>query len=144
MRPKPFPKPHENETKSKISFWSAMIHRRFYAAACLLFGLVNAHAQSNYAVVRGSVLDPQHRPVPGAHVHLVATETGAQREVMANATGLYEIAGLQPGSYELAVESSGFQQARTKLNLEVGQQATIDMDLRVGTDVQNVTVEAAA
>src|SRR5437763_4748841 len=121
-----------------------MIRRGFYSAACLLFGLIAAHAQSNYAVVRGSVLDPQHRPVPGAHVHLKSTETGAQRDVIANATGLYEIAAVQPGSYELAVESSGFQQARTRLNLEVGQQATVDLNLRVGGDQQSITVKASA
>jgi len=74
-----------------------MIRRCFYLAACLLFTLVTAHPQSNYAVVRGSVLDPQHRPVAGARVHLTSTDTGAQREVVANATGLYEIAAIQPG-----------------------------------------------
>jgi hypothetical protein len=121
-----------------------MIRRCFYFAACLLFALVTAHAQSNHAVVRGSVLDPQHRPVAGARVHLTSTDTGAQREVIANATGLYEIAAIQPGSYGLSVESSGFQQAKKSLNLEVGQQATVDIDLRVGADTQNVTVEASA
>ena len=121
-----------------------MIRRCFYLAACLLFALVTAHAQSNYAVVRGSILDPHHRPVAGARVHLKSTDTGAQREVVANASGLYEIAAIQPGSYELTVESSGFQPAKTKLNLEVGQQATLDIDLHLGTDTQNVTVEASA
>jgi len=121
-----------------------MIRRTLYAAACLFVSFITAHAQSNYAVVRGSVLDPQHRPVAGARVHLTSTNTGAQRDVVANGTGLYEIAGVQPGSYELTVESSGFQSAREQLNLEVGQQATVDVDLRVGADVQNVTVEARA
>ena len=121
-----------------------MIRRCFYLAACLQFALVPVHAQSNYAVVRGSVLDPQHRPVASARVHFKSTDTGAQREVVANALGLYEIAAIQPGSYELTVESSGFQKATTKLNLEVGQQATVDIDLRVGSDTQNVTVEASA
>jgi Carboxypeptidase regulatory-like domain/TonB-dependent Receptor Plug Domain len=121
-----------------------MIRRCFPVAICLLFTLVTAHAQSNYAVVRGSILDPQHRPVASAHVRIKSTGTGAQREVAANATGLYEIPALQPGSYELTVESSGFQQSKQTLNLEVGQQATIDVDLRIGTDQQTVTVEAAA
>src|ERR1700676_5334123 len=121
-----------------------MIRRSFYLAACLFLALVTVRAQSNYAVVRGSVLDPQHRPIPGARVHLTATETGAQREVVANGTGLYEIAGLQPGAYQLTVESTGFQQAVEKLNLEVGQQATVDVDLHIGSDTQNVTVEATA
>ena len=121
-----------------------MIRRSFLLAACLLLALVPSHAQSNYAVVRGSVLDPQHRPVAGARIHLTSTDTGAQREVVANGSGLYEIAGIQPGSYELTVDSSGFQPARQKLNLEVGQQATVDLDMRVGGDQQSIVVEASA
>lgn len=121
-----------------------MTRRIFYLAVCLLFAVIPSRAQSNYAVVRGSVLDPQHRPLPGAHVHLMSTDTSAQREVVADGTGLYEIAGLQPGAYELTVEGNGFQSAKQRLTLEVGQQASIDVNLRVGADVQNVTVEAAA
>jgi hypothetical protein len=121
-----------------------MIRRTFSVAACLLLALATSNAQSNYAVVRGSILDPQHRPVPGAHVHITSTETGTQREVVTNASGLYEIAGLQPGSYELAVESTGFRQATQLLNLEVGQQATIDLDLSLGPDRQTVTVSASS
>ncbi|HEY1984908.1 MAG TPA: carboxypeptidase regulatory-like domain-containing protein [Terracidiphilus sp.] len=121
-----------------------MIRRSFYVAVCVLFALVTARAQSNYAVVRGSILDPHHRPVAGARVHIKATGTGAEREVVANGTGLYEIAGLQPGSYELTVENSGFKQAKVNLDLEVGQQATVDVDLRLGTDQQTVTVEASS
>ena len=120
-----------------------MIRRCFLFAAFPLLALIPCHAQSNYAVVRGSVVDPQHRPLPSAHVHLTSADTSAQREVVANTTGLYEIAGVQPGSYELSVESSGFQPSKQRLTLEVGQQATVDVVMRVGGDQQSVTVEAA-
>ncbi len=120
-----------------------MIRRSFYAAACLFVAFGTAQAQSNYAVVRGSIIDPQHRPVPGAHVHLTAIGTGAERDVAANGTGLYEIAGLQPGSYKMDVDSSGFKQTTKTIGLEVGQQATIDVELGLGTDKQTVTVLAA-
>ena len=109
---------------------------------CLAITLVTAHAQSNYAVVRGSILDPQHRPIAGARVLITAKGTGAEREVVSNATGLYEIAGLQPGAYTLAVDSSGFKQATETVELEVGQQATLDLKLSLGSDTQNVTVQA--
>src|ERR1700756_97728 len=66
---------------SASSFRSAMFRRSLYFAASFLFGLAGAQAQSNYAVVRGSVLDPHHRPVAGAQVHITSTDTGAQREV---------------------------------------------------------------
>jgi hypothetical protein len=110
---------------------------------CLLTALVTAHAQSNYAVVRGSVFDPQHHAVVGAHIHLSEVSTGAAREVVSNATGLYEIAGLQPGAYSLTVESQGFAQLKENIDLEVGQQATLDIDLRVNKDSQTVTVAAS-
>ena len=61
-----------------------MIRRIFTVAVFLIFPLAAIHAQSNYAVVRGSILDPHHRPVAGAHVHVTATATGAKREVATN------------------------------------------------------------
>lgn len=101
-----------------------------------------ASAQSNYAVVRGSIVDPQHRPIPGAHILIAATGTGTSREVASNSTGYYEVAALQPGQYTLTVDSKGFKQATQTLDLEVGQQATVDVALTVGSDSQTVTVQA--
>ena len=120
-----------------------MFRRIIYVSVCLAIAVVTAHAQSDYAVVRGSILDPQHRPIPGAHIRLTADGTGAEREVVANATGLYEIAGLQPGSYTLAVNSAGFKEATQSLDIEVGQQATLDLQLRLDSDTQTVKVVAS-
>jgi outer membrane receptor protein involved in Fe transport len=111
--------------------------------ACILVMAITIHAQSNYAVVRGSILDPQHRPVAGAQVRIVTRETGAEREVASNEDGLYEIAGLEPGTYALTVDRSGFKQATQTLNLEVGQQATLDLHLQVGPNADTVTVVAS-
>jgi hypothetical protein len=119
-----------------------MMRRIVLVVFCLAVALVTAHAQSNYAVVRGSILDPQHRPIAAARVHITAKGTGTEREVVSNATGLYEIAGLQPGAYTLAVDSPGFKQATEAVELEVGQQATLDLQLSLGADTQNVTVQA--
>src|ERR1017187_7903512 len=105
----------------------AMIRKVVAIFICFAASLITTQAQSNFAVVRGSILDPQHRPIAGAHIHLTASETGAKREVISNRTGLYEIAGLQPGAYSLAVDSPGFNQATQSLVLEVGEQATLDL-----------------
>ena len=118
--------------------------RRFVLVPlCLVTALATAHAQSNYAVVRGSVFDPQHHAIPGAHIHANDVSTGAEREVVSNGTGLYEIAGLQPGSYTLTVDSQGFAQAKENVDLEVGQQATLDIELRLSKDSQTVRVAAS-
>jgi len=121
-----------------------MIRKILPAVLCLAIALITAHAQSNYAVVRGSILDPQHRPVVAAHIRITSAGTGAEREVVSNATGLYEIAGLQPGAYSLTVDSPGFQQTKQTIDLEVGQQATLDLLLSVGTDNQTVMVHASS
>ena len=110
---------------------------------CLVITLATAHAQSNYAVVRGSVFDPQHHAIAGAHIHASEVSTSAEREVTSNGTGLYEIAGLQPGTYALTVDSQGFAQAKQNIDLEVGQQATLDIELRLNKDSQTVTVAAS-
>ena len=113
------------------------------APLCFIAALTTANAQSNYATVRGSVFDPQHHAVPGARVHVTEESTGAAREVVSNATGLYEIAGLQPGSYVLTVDSQGFAQTRENVVLEVGQQATLDIGLRINKESQTVLVNAS-
>ena len=120
-----------------------MIRKISLAVLGLVLALATADAQSNYASVNGSVVDPQHRPIPGARIHITASETGAQREVSSNDAGLFEIAGLQPGAYTLAVDSSGFSQAAQLVNLEVGQQATLNIQLSVGAEAQSVTVHAS-
>jgi len=101
------------------------------------------HAQSNYAVVRGSIFDPEHRPIPGARIHMMTTETGVSREAASDGTGLYEIDGLEPGAYSLTVDHPGFKQGIQALNLEVGQQVTLDLQMQVGANAETVTVEAS-
>ncbi len=120
-----------------------MFRKYFCALVALSFVFAVARAQSNYAVVSGSILDPQRHAVAGAHVHLRANGTGAEREVTANEAGLYELAGLQPGNYTLTVDTPGFAKFTQTIDLEVGQLATIDLHLRMANDTQSVTVRAA-
>jgi hypothetical protein len=111
--------------------------------ACLFAAAFAVHAQSNYAVVSGSILDPQHRAIAGAQVHILTRATGATRDVVSNEVGLYEIAGLEPGAYTLTVDHPGFKQATQSVNVEVGQQATLDWQLSLGSENQSVTVHAS-
>ena len=119
-----------------------MIRKLVLAVLCLAIAPITTHAQSNYAVVRGSILDPQHRSIIGARIHITAKGTGAERDVVSNSTGFYEIAGLQPGAYTLTVDSPGFKQTQQTIELEVGQQVTLDLQLSLGTETQIVTVQA--
>jgi hypothetical protein len=120
-----------------------MIRKIFPVLACLFAAAIAVQAQSNYAVVSGSIVDPQHRAVAGAQIHILTRGTGATRDAVSNQVGLYEIAGLEPGAYTVTVDHPGFKQVTQSINLEVGQQATLDWQLSLGSENQSVTVQAS-
>src|ERR1039458_9002658 len=120
-----------------------MIRKIFPVLACLFAAAFAVHSQSNYAVVSGSIVDPQHRAVAGAQIHILTRGTGATRDAVSNQVGLYEIAGLEPGAYTVTVDHPGFKQVTQSINLEVGQQATLDWQLSLGSENQSVTVQAS-
>src|ERR1017187_4655875 len=51
--------------------WTFVMRRLCLVLFCLLLGVSNAGA-TIFGTVRGVVHDPQHRPIPGAHVTLKA------------------------------------------------------------------------
>ncbi len=111
-------------------------------ALLVLGATVALRAQTNYADVHGAVLDPSHRAIPHALVKITSVATGGERTVSANDVGLYDVGGLQPGEYEVLVETKGFATARQRVQLEVGQQMTLDVSLSVGSETQTVTALA--
>ena len=115
----------------------------FVLSAVFAFS-IHLHAQTNYVELRGVILDPQHLVIPHASVKLTSTTTGAERSVTSDDHGAYEIGGLLPGGYLLEAESKGFATARRSLQLEVGQQVTLDVMLLVGPERQTITAVAAA
>src|SRR5229473_8455699 len=115
---------------------------------CLLSLMVlgctlSAFAQSNYAVITGTVMDPQHLPVVAAAIQLTAASTGAVRHVVTDQRGLFEASALLPDDYELTTEAPGFASDKQSLRLEVGQKLTVAVSLTLGSVKQGVNVSAA-
>src|ERR1700687_876394 len=102
-----------------------------------------AYAQSNYAVVKGSVTDPQHLPVVGATLQMKAVSTGATRRVVTNQRGIFEASALLPDDYVLTTEASGFAPSTQSVRLEVGQVLAVAISLTVNPVRQGVDVTAA-
>src|SRR5438270_8931978 len=94
-------------------------------------------AQSNYAVSSGTIMDPQGHPFAGATVRLTALNTGAERRVSSNEQGMFQVPGLMPGDYSLKVLATHFATLNRNLRLEVGQELSLNLTLKVAT-VQNV------
>src|SRR5467141_4015304 len=111
----------------------------------LVFGYaVAAFGQSNYAVVTGTITDPQHLPVVGASVQLTAASTGAVRRVVTNQRGLFEASALLPDDYDVTIEAAGFAAAKESVRLEVGEKRALSISLAVGSVRQGVDVTATS
>lgn len=103
-----------------------------------------ALAQSNYAVVGGTVGDPEHRPIVGATAQLASLSTRAVRQADSNQQGFFQITGLLPGEYELHIKAPGFAPLTQNLRLEVGQQVTVDLTLKLSSVSGTIDISSRA
>jgi len=117
---------------------------RFSLLFSLLLASLPVSGQSNYAVLGGTVFDPQQQAIAGATVQLISLGTGAARQVSSNDQGMFQITGLLPGEYRLTVQAPGFALLTRILRLEVGQQMTLDVNLTLASVNTTVEVEARA
>jgi hypothetical protein len=90
-----------------------------------------AFGQAETGQVVGTVTDPQGAVVSGAKVTMRSTATSAERTTMTNSNGLFTFTNLQPGPYEVKVESANFQAATKRLDVTVGSRNTVDFPLTV-------------
>lgn len=103
-----------------------------------------AQAQSNFATLRGRIEDPQGKAVVGAKILVRSKVTSAVRTAQSNDDGLYEVASLTPGEYDIAVEATGFANLNRTVLLEVGQQMRLDLALHIGERTEAVDIRAQA
>ena len=112
---------------------------------CLISLLAGtASAQLSTASINGAVRDPSGAVVPNATVVLRSVDTSVDRTSTSNGSGEYAFLNITPGSYTIEASAAGFGLKRVApFILTVGQTATFDFALAVGTESQVVTVEAA-
>jgi hypothetical protein len=107
----------------------------------VLLGVTTTVAQVNTATLTGLVTDPQGLAVRGAKVTATNLATGAERTTTVDEGGRYVIVGLVPGKYKLRVESTSFAPyENTSVQVTVGQEAILNVELQIGTQTQVVTV----
>jgi hypothetical protein len=92
----------------------------------------------------GHVEDVQGAVIAGAAVSIKNTGTGASRTTATDASGLYIITNMQPGSYVVTVTMSGFAtKTLTGVTLNVGDTKEIPVTLTIGGANDTVNVEAS-
>ncbi|MBK5292544.1 MAG: carboxypeptidase regulatory-like domain-containing protein [Acidobacteriia bacterium] len=116
---------------------------RIFMFALLL--AVAASAQESRASLTGVVTDQTQAAVAGAAVKLTNSNTGVVFDTTTNSTGEYRFLFLNPGTYQIKVELTGFRALeRTGIALQVGQSAAINLSLQLGALAETVTVTSNA
>ena len=114
-----------------------------FGALCLLSSTLAA--QTSTGTISGAVKDESGAVVPGAQVAVSNVETGISRSAPTDAAGRYRVPSLTPGHYQVEVQMTGFEtEVRKGIDLTVGQEAVIDMVLKVGQVSQKTEVTAEA
>src|SRR5437870_1894704 len=93
------------------------------AAGVLAFSSVlciGLNAQVSGGVLSGTVMDASQAAIPNVRVTLTNVATGVARAVATDATGLYTVPDLLPGSYEMTATALGFTtQVRTDITVNL-------------------------
>lgn len=104
-----------------------------------------ALAQEARSTLSGTITDASGSAVVGAQVRITNTETGVTQSVASNEVGQYRLLFVNPGTYRLTVEMSGFHTfAREGIVLTLGEAATLDVPMEIGSQTETVTVAAQA
>jgi Carboxypeptidase regulatory-like domain len=97
------------------------------------------------ASVTGTITDQSGAAVTGAKVTAKSQERGQSYTGVTNDSGLYRIAQLPVGSYDIKVEKAGFALASVPpFVLTLNQVARIDIAMKVGQATETVEVSAGA
>ncbi|MCX6634455.1 MAG: carboxypeptidase-like regulatory domain-containing protein, partial [Acidobacteria bacterium] len=113
--------------------------------AVLLVFVSPVLAQEFRATLQGTIIDPNNAVVPGAKLTLTNTATAVQRETVSDSEGHYVFQFVTPGTYSLATSASGFKtDTRSGIELSVGQNLRLDVNVVLGETSEKVVVEANA
>ncbi|HYM13045.1 MAG TPA: carboxypeptidase regulatory-like domain-containing protein [Bryobacterales bacterium] len=121
--------------------------RRLSLLTLLTFALAGtcALAQSNRAVILGTVTDPSGSAVAGAKVTVQNQNTNISATVTTSPEGQYTVTNLEPGAYRVTVTAQGFAEKSIRdITVFVNQTARVDVGVEVGSVSTRVEVEAAA
>jgi Carboxypeptidase regulatory-like domain len=130
--------------RGRASAWMLAL----FAGLIMACGLapVSGHAQTVKGSIDGSVVDTTGAVVPGAEVVVRDPSTGATARTVTDATGLFHLALLGIGDYNLTVTKEGFRKI-SLTGVVVNSAATTSvgaLKLEVGQASTTVEVTAAA
>lgn len=102
-------------------------------------------AQTDQGRIAGTVRDQSNAFASSTPVRVKNERTGEERTAVTNDKGYFLVSGLRPSTYTIAVERPGFASVEyTAMPLAVGQELTLDFELKPAGVQEAVTVVGAA
>lgn len=116
--------------------------------AMTLTGLIASYSaigQTTTGTIAGTVTDPTGSVIPNATIKATNVQTDIPQTTRSNGSGNYIFPSLQPGDYKLSAQAPGFGTVELSgLHLDVLQTLTSNIQLKLGTEAQTVTVSTSA
>jgi len=114
--------------------------------ALLFLDVKNAASQTTgLGTISGTVTDASGAVISGAKLSIVNMATGVGHDSATNTTGYFEVNALTPGQYKILVSNPGFNNIlREGITLEAAAHVSVPLKMAVGTNVQEVVVQADA
>src|SRR5919204_5371088 len=98
-------------------------------------------AQQQLGAIQGTITDQTRSVLPGVTVTITNLATGVSRTTVSNEAGVYRVASLDPGAYEVTVELSGFRPAKQpRVTVSVGATVGLDFQLQTGAVAETILV----
>lgn len=100
------------------------------------------YAQESRGSVMGAITDTSGGILPGVSVTVTSKATNIGQTVVTDAKGGYQVRLLNPGTYTVLAELSGFKKMKSEGDVRVGEVLRIDFTMALGA--MNETVEVVA
>ena len=107
-----------------------------FAVSALAWGQVTSTGS-----LTGTVQDPKGAVVAGATVVIKNAATGLEFTTQTNSEGNFRVPALSSGVYTATITAAGFKQANvTEIKIDVGSPSSINVELEVGAQTEQVTI----
>jgi hypothetical protein len=117
--------------------------RLFCVVLALAAASLNASAQDFRGAITGRILDSSTARLPGVTVTATNVATNVASMTTTNGEGDYSILFLNPGTYTVTAELSGFKKvSRSSIEVRIGDKLDVNLTLDVGKMEETVSVTA--
>jgi len=130
-----------------LSSWGAAVKTRLNALAVLLFVNIGLTLFAQITLDTGSIIgtisDPTAAVISEAKVTITNIATGQVVDLSTNPSGAFNSGALPPGKYKTLVSAPGFSSTETTVTVLIGNVATLNVTLQIGSEKETVDVRAS-